>query len=118
MLLVFCFSQKGEVLPTVCLECYLLGTFLWLFFVALRMPEQGVIYLKNARLHSLSSPRTFSVSSHDSQFLPPSVLLPDYMLEHSTGTFHVQIPHYFIQHMPESSFFPLNLLLLFIPYLC
>ena len=44
MLLVFCFSQKGEVLPTVCLECYLLGTFLWLFFVALHMPEQGVIY--------------------------------------------------------------------------
>lgn len=45
-LLLFCFSQKGEVLPAVCLECYLLGTFLWLFFVALHMPEQGVIYLK------------------------------------------------------------------------
>ena len=45
-LLLFCFSQKGEVLPAVCLECYLLGTFLWLFFVALHMPEQRVIYLK------------------------------------------------------------------------
>ena len=34
------------MLPAVCLECYLLGTFLWLFFVVLHMPEQRVIYLK------------------------------------------------------------------------
>lgn len=44
----FCFvlAKKGEVLPAVCLECYLLGTFLWLFFVALHRPEQRVIDLQ------------------------------------------------------------------------
>lgn len=34
------------MLPAVCLECYLLGTFLWLFFVALHRPEQRVIDLQ------------------------------------------------------------------------
>lgn len=33
-------------LPAVCLECYLLGTFLGYFFVALHIPQLGVIYLK------------------------------------------------------------------------
>lgn len=41
----FCFVSAKR-LPAVCLECYLLGTFLGYFFVALRTPQLGVIYLK------------------------------------------------------------------------
>lgn len=79
-LLLFCFSQKGEVLPAVCLECYLLGTFLWLFFVALHMPEQGVIDLKMPGLAvCLLHGATFSVRRRLApvplrSFLPPSSL--------------------------------------------
>lgn len=37
-------NQVAEMLPPVCLECYLLGLFLQFFFV--HIPQLGIIYLK------------------------------------------------------------------------